>query len=123
MAPRRSLLSAVARLRCPRCRDGRIWKRFLVMNDACPACGLVFEREPGYFAGAMVVSYGIAVPTFGLVVIALLLAGVDPVVALVAGGAFYLLLAPFIFRYSRAIWLHFDWLIDPDRRESADSQR
>ena len=108
---------AVLLLRCPRCLDGRIWKRFLDMNERCPTCGLGFEREPGYFTGAMVVSYAIAVPTFGLIVIALIVAGVDAVVALVVGGSFYLALAPFIFRYSRAIWLHFDWLIDPDRRD------
>ena len=85
------------------------------MNEACPTCGLVFEREPGYFAGAMVVSYAIAVPTFGLIVIALIVAGSDAVAALVAGGAVYLVLAPFIFRYSRALWLHLDWLLDPDQ--------
>jgi len=108
-------LGALLTLRCPRCLSGEIWRRFLSMNDACPVCGLVFEREPGYFAGAMVVSYAIAVPTFGLIVVALIVAGVDAVVALVVGGAVYLGLVPFIFRYSRAIWLHLDWLIDPDR--------
>lgn len=84
------------------------------MNTACPVCGLVFEREQGYYTGAMVVSYAIAVPTYGLIVIALLLFGVAPPVALLVGGALYLVLAPFIFRYSRVVWLHFDWRIDPD---------
>src|SRR5919109_5500586 len=104
---------AVLLLRCPRCLDGRIWKRFLDMNERCPTCGLGFEREPGYFTGAMVVSYAIAVPTFGLIVIALLVAGLDTGVALLAGAALYLGLAPFIFRYSRVVWLHLDWLLDP----------
>ena len=84
------------------------------MNKACPVCGLVFEREQGYYTGAMVVSYAIAVPTYGLIVIALLLAGVAAPVALLVGGVLYLALAPFIFRYSRVVWLHFDWGIDPD---------
>ena len=86
------------------------------MNEACPVCGLVFEREPGYFTGAMVVSYGLAVPTFGLIVLALIVAGADAVIALIVGGAVYLSLAPIIFRFSRAIWLHLDWLVDPDGR-------
>jgi len=30
------------------------------MNDRCPACGLRFNREPGYFLGAMYISYGMA---------------------------------------------------------------
>jgi len=96
--------------------EGKLWRGFLSMNEACPVCGLVFEREPGYFTGAMVVSYGLAVPTFGLIVLALIVAGVDAVIALIVGGTVYLLLAPFIFRSSRAIWLHLDWLVDPDRR-------
>jgi len=106
-------VGAVLRLRCPRCLRGRVWRSFLTMNERCPECGLVFEREPGYFTGAMVVSYVVAVPTFGLIVIGLLVAGLDTAVALLAGGALYLGLAPFILRYSRVIWLHFDWLVDP----------
>jgi uncharacterized protein (DUF983 family) len=106
-------VAAVLALRCPRCLEGRVWRGFLDMDERCAVCGLVYEREPGYFTGAMVVSYVMAVPTFGLIVIALLLAGVETAPALLIGGALYLVLAPFILRYSRIIWLHFDWLIDP----------
>ena len=85
------------------------------MNTACLVCGLVFERESGYFAGAMVVSYAIAVPILAAMVIALILIGaLDAVVALIIGNTAYLVLVPFIFRYSRVLWLHLDWLIDPD---------
>lgn len=108
-------VAATLRLRCPRCLRGRIWRTFFSMNERCPECGLVFEREPGYFTGAMVVSYAIAVPTFGLIVIALLLLGLDTGIALLAGAALYLVVAPFIFRYSRVIWLQLDWLLDPVR--------
>jgi len=106
-------LPAILRLRCPRCQRGAVWRSFLSMHERCPACGLVFEREPGYFTGAMVVSYVIAVPTFGLIVIGLLLAGLETGIALLLGAALYLGLAPFIFRYSRVVWLHFDWVLDP----------
>jgi hypothetical protein len=109
-------LVAMLRLRCPRCLEGRIWKGFVSMNAACPVCGLVFEREPGYFTGAMVVSYAIAVPALGAIVIGLMtVAGLDAVAALIIGDLAYLALVPFIFRYSRVVWLHFDWGIDPDR--------
>jgi hypothetical protein len=90
------------------------------MNVACPVCGFVFEREPGYFTGAMVVSYALAVPVLGAMVIGLMtLGGLDAVPALLIGDAAYLALVPFIFRYSRVLWLHFDWLIDPDHRDGA----
>ena len=84
------------------------------MNPSCPVCGLVFERESGYFAGAMVVSYALAVPILAAMVIGLIaLGGLDVVVALIVGNTAYLVLVPFIFRYSRVVWLHLDWLIDP----------
>jgi hypothetical protein len=87
------------------------------MNAACPVCGFVFDREPGYFAGAMVVSYALAVPILAGMVIALMTLGrLDAVPALIIGNTTYLLLVPFIFRYSRVVWLHLDWLIDPGER-------
>lgn len=110
-------LRAVLTLRCPRCLDGKVWRRFLSMNVACPRCGLVFDREPGYFTGAMAVSYALAVPALGAIVIGLMtIGGLDAVPALVIGDTLYLVLVPFIFRYSRVVWLHFDWGIDPDHR-------
>jgi uncharacterized protein (DUF983 family) len=110
-------LGAIFTLRCPRCLDGHVWRRFLSMNLACPVCGFVFDREPGYFAGAMVVSYALAVPILAAMVIVLITLGqLDPVVALIVGNTAYLILVPFIFRYSRVVWLHLDWLIDPGER-------
>lgn len=101
-------------LRCPRCLRGRVWRSFLGMHERCPSCGLLFEREPGYFTGAMVVSYALAVPVLGAIVIGLMTLGrLDAVPALVIGDIAYLALVPFIFRYSRVLWLHFDWRIDP----------
>ena len=113
-------LDAILALRCPRCLEGRIWRGFLSMDTACPVCGLVFEREPGYFTGAMVVSYVLAVPALGTIVIGLMvLAGLGAVPAIIIGDIAYLALVPFVFRYSRVLWLHLDWLIDPDHRGDA----
>lgn len=115
-------LRAIVTLRCPRCLEGRIWRGFLSMHKACPVCGLVFDREPGYFTGAMVVSYALAIPVLGAIVIGLMtLGGLDAVPALLIGDAAYLFLVPFIFRYSRAVWLHLDWGIDPDN--TGDTRR
>jgi uncharacterized protein (DUF983 family) len=106
--------AAVLLMRCPRCLSGSVWKGFITMNVACPVCGMVFDRESGYFAGAMVVSYALAVPILAAIVLALIkIVGLDVVVALIIGNTAYLVLVPFIFRYSRVLWLHLDWLIDP----------
>lgn len=95
-----------------------MWRQFIAMNTACPVCGFVFDRESGYFAGAMVVSYALAVPILAAMVIALItVGGLDVVVALIIGNTAYLVLVPFIFRYSRVVWLHLDWLIDPGEKQ------
>jgi len=61
-----------------------------------------------------VLSYALAVPILAAMVVALVLVGgLDAVVALIIGNTAYLVLVPFIFRYSRVLWLHLDWLIDP----------
>src|SRR5437870_1670919 len=63
VAQRRSgRLKAVARQRCPRCRRGFIYRHGGAMNNLCPVCGLEFDREPGYFTGAIFFGYAFAVP-------------------------------------------------------------
>ena len=82
------------------------------MNARCPGCGLVFEREPGYFTGAMVVSYTLAVAVY-LALVAILWSLWPLELALVAAGLLFLATVPGIFRYSRVIWMYFDHALDP----------
>lgn len=85
------------------------------MYPACPVCRHPFEREPGYFVGAMYVSYALAVPV--LVLLAVLVRWLAPgwsgLKILSATVPLFLPLMPIIFRYSRVIWAHLDWTIDP----------
>ena len=60
-----SALKGVLEQVCPRCRAGRIYPASIFlglpkMNDECAVCHLWFEREEGYFLGAMIVDYAIA---------------------------------------------------------------
>jgi uncharacterized protein (DUF983 family) len=109
-------MAAIVTGRCPRCLRGPIWRGFFSMNDLCPVCGLRFERETGYWTGAMVASYGLGVPVLALIVAAIWLATRwDVLVALVVGDVLFLAVVPFVWRYSRVVWLHLDWLLDPVR--------
>jgi hypothetical protein len=85
----------------------------LSMNDTCPVCGFRFERESGYWTGAMVASYALGIPVLAIIVVALLASGRDIVAAVILGDVLFLALVPFIWRYSRVVWLHLDWLVDP----------
>ena len=87
------------------------------MHATCPECGLLFEREPGYFVGAMYISYGLAVPTLFLLWLAARF-GIDGVgngLAVIIAGVAFLPMVPVIFRTSRARWMHLDRVIDPDK--------
>jgi uncharacterized protein (DUF983 family) len=86
------------------------------MNETCPSCGLRFEREPGYFVGAMYVSYALAVLIVGAltaVLWLLLLPGWPMSRVVLPAVAAFLPLVPVVFRWSRIIWIHFDRSIDP----------
>jgi hypothetical protein len=84
------------------------------MRARCATCGLPFEREAGYFVGAIYINYGVTV--------ALALAGyfaLDAWLAPPAGwqvivwGAFVVAFPLWSFRYSKALWLALDHLVDP----------
>jgi len=84
------------------------------MNELCPECGLKFEREPGYFLGAMYISYGLGLVNIAL--ITLVLWAVTrwwiTTVALWASILFLPLVLP-ITLFARVLWLYLDWKIDP----------
>jgi len=109
-------LGALIRRRCPRCRRGDIFRSGTVMNASCPACGLAFEREPGYFVGAMYFSYLLSVAF--LAVMFFLLRWLVPAwssqwAALVA-VILFLPLVGITFRYSRTLWIYYDRWAWPD---------
>ena len=114
--PLRTRLQAVTAGRCPHCLRGRIFRGRFAMHQTCPACGLRFEREAGYFTGAMYVSYALAVPVMVAATAVVLLAAPSLSFEATAGVATLLFLpfVPAIFRYSRIIWIHLDRTIDPD---------
>ena len=108
------MLRGILTLRCPRCRRGPLFSGLLEMPERCPSCGLYYEREHGYFVGAMAISYGFAIALVAILFFGLLWLTHLPLewVLLVSGTAF-LPLAPFCLRYARAVWIHLDRRMDP----------
>ena len=108
---------ALLRLRCPRCRSGKMFRGVVTMNDPCPVCGLLFQREEGYFLGAMYVSYllGAAAIVPLYFAASALLAPYGHMAVNLGLTLAYLPLVPIIFRYSRAGWVYFDrWVCPSD---------
>jgi hypothetical protein len=88
------------------------------MNDPCPVCGLLFQREEGSFLGAMYASYAISsvILTVSYFVLAALLPGWSSITVALLALTPLLPLTPMIWRYSRVIWVYLDYapgLADP----------
>jgi uncharacterized protein (DUF983 family) len=114
-----SALQGIRRELCPRCRVGRIfclplWRGFLAMNEQCPVCGLKFDREPGYFLGAMFISYALTVPPVLLVTLAIwYLSGWPFNTVMLCTFLAFLPLVPMMTRLARVLWIYFDRTVDP----------
>jgi uncharacterized protein (DUF983 family) len=107
-------LRRALRLRCPRCGRGPLFAGLVRMPPHCPACGLVFEREAGYFIGAIYINYGLTVllALGGYFALEAWLTP-SPGWQVAIWGAFAILFPLWSFRYSKAIWLALDHLVDP----------
>ncbi|MDB5130600.1 MAG: hypothetical protein JWR02_349 [Mucilaginibacter sp.] len=107
---------AIIHAKCPRCRRGNMFDtpmysfKSQVMNKACPHCGLVYEREPGYFYVSMLISYAMFVAEMITLAVAIhvLTGSNNPWVYVIVIIVIGVILAPFNFRYSRVMLLH--WL-------------
>src|SRR6188474_2605227 len=70
----RSYISSVIGCRCPRCREGKLFKyplnfklkNVLKMNKECPVCGQPTDIEVGFYYGTSFVSYGLTVLLSGV---------------------------------------------------------
>ena len=100
--------------KCPRCAKGDVFKypvlnlfHFMKMHEACPVCNATYQPEPGFYFGAMFISYAFTVvlmvvnwlvlylffkPTTNTYMYSFLIS--------------VLIFSPFSFRYSRLIWLY-----------------
>ena len=86
------------------------------MNARCPVCKLRFEREAGYFLGAMYISYGLALVVITVLASALwFMTGWWITKATIWGTLLFLPFAPAITYFSRVLWIYFDQTMDPDR--------
>jgi uncharacterized protein (DUF983 family) len=113
--------------RCARCGSGHLFRRWFTMVDDCPRCGLHFEREQGYWAGALAINIGIAGAVFVLAfAVGLAVTAPDiPVVPLLAVIIPLMIIVPMIaYPFSKTIWVAVDraLLQHMDRNERVDEQ-
>lgn len=114
-------LLAILLCRCPICLRGPIFRSLLGMHKDCPHCGIHYERETGYFLNAMFFAYVIGFLILAPTMLYLYFQQVSTLTFTLVVTAETLLLWPWVFRYSRVLWLHADQLIDPRKPPAADA--
>lgn len=104
-------LSSVIRLKCAKCRKGAMFipvvklSDWFTMRDYCPVCNTHLYIEPGFYWGAMYVSYAISSGlVFALFLLAYLGFGWSLTGSFVFLTIVVMLLSPYIFRLSRSFW-------------------
>ena len=108
-----SVFKAIKDEKCPRCHRGDLFltsafnlSGFHKMHRHCLVCEQTFEPEPGFYYGAMFISYGMLV-IMSIFTWLILFFAFHPAFAvyLVVILVLNVLLLPFIFRYSRTLYL------------------
>ncbi len=108
-------IRALIGCRCPRCRIGKVFSgptysiKKRRTNEICSHCGLFFELEPGYFYGAMYISYFMIIAEGGITGWLLFKLSGSESIWLYLGVILTvtLFLSPVNFRYSRLILLYY----------------
>lgn len=103
--------------RCPACGRGKLFRRWFVISERCPRCGLKFERIEGHWIGAIGTN---TVVTFALILVLLissLIAFVNTDVSrwYITGGLVVVAasIPPFIDPFTRTFWTAIDIAMRP----------
>lgn len=82
----------------------------MIMNSDCKVCNHHYEKESGYFIGAMIASYFLGVlllvPTLTL---SLFVFQLEMPMVLLIGSIQLLFLQPLLFRFSRLFWIQLEF--------------
>jgi uncharacterized protein (DUF983 family) len=122
-----SRLYSIFNQQCPRCHEGDVFvnknpfKKMSAIHSNCSHCGLRYEKEPGFFFGAMYVSYMFNIALFVTCVVAYFVL-LDQYISGWFLMAFYVvmtvILTPIYYRLSRMIWLNFFQSYEPEKQGS-----
>lgn len=126
-ASRPMYLWSVLNNRCPRCREGKIFKEksgytsftgTVAMHEACPVCGQPTDIEVGFYYGTSFVSHAISVLIMAIsfaawwFIFGFSLYNNSIFYWLGFNAVFLVVLQPYLMRVSRTLWL--SWFVKYD---------
>ncbi|MFI5274381.1 MAG: DUF983 domain-containing protein [Ktedonobacterales bacterium] len=101
------------RQRCPRCGRGKLFKHGFTMYERCPSCGWVYEREEGYWTGAVAVNLVLTELIAAAIVIPLAARQFNPLLLYGLGIPLIALLPLLFYRITKGIWMSIDFILNP----------
>ena len=106
------IVGRALRLRCPRCGRSPLYARYFRMHERCAACGLRYEREQGFFVGAIYINYAVTVAVAVGVVLGLdWTVGLTLAQQLAIGVGLGVVVPLAFFRHARSLWLVMNYLV------------
>lgn len=122
-----SSAASIFNLKCASCRRGEMFEtptfsfsKPFKMNSHCPKCGADLEPEPGFYFGAMFISYAITVwPMLGFMALFRWGLGWSLFGAFGVTIIMTAILFVYIFRVSRSMYLHMMVRYDPAKAAKA----
>ena len=128
-------LYSIVKFKCPYCHEGEFFvagnpydlTKAGDLHRECSVCGRKYEREPGFFFGAMYISYALAISLCVPVYIACVVLFPDAALwtSIVAILSALLLSAPLMYALSKILWanMFMDYLgVEPTKKELADQE-
>lgn len=113
---------------CPKCRKGKLytspfdWKQPVKMNQHCEVCHQKFEPEPGFYYGAMFISY-LFIGILSLAFCIIMIFGIGVSFNITFSILLVIIAIGFIWnlRLSRSIWIHLMIKYDPQVKDQTSS--
>jgi uncharacterized protein (DUF983 family) len=106
-------LFSILKRKCPHCQEGDFFvsssydfKHMGAVNEKCRECGESFSKEPGFYYGAMYVSYALGVAVFVAVFMLTYLLYPNPgaLEYILLIGLVMVVLGPYLYSLSKIIW-------------------
>ena len=99
------------------CGRGQLFDGWWKTRSQCTECGCPFAREEGFYLGAIYISYGLTAVVASALYIGLAFGAKQERMAFWASLGWTFLFPILFFRHARSLWLAFDELCDPRKKE------
>lgn len=124
MCRKGSKLYSITKMKCPQCQEGDFFvshpydlRHAGEIHEHCSVCGLKYSKEPGFYYGAMYVSYALGVAVFVTlwVVMNLFFSRLSTAWQIFMIIFISLLITPYLYVLSKIIWANFFIRYDRNR--------